>query len=158
MKDLSFAHIPHFQHRHFLEANHDFRLHHPALFLKSLAADMGVEAAAPAVAMQYQAGHRHSLDLEKCWVHLLTSQQTKLHRALTPSLGPRRKAMPKHMFINEEFRSSGDQGMCSSCMSQHIACQHHAPSCLAVVTYSSMKQQQQHLRNLDGSKTMGSCT
>lgn len=140
MKDLSFAHIPNFQHRHFPDANHDFRLYHPALFLKSLADDMGAEAAAPAVAMEYKARHHHALDLEKCWVHLLTSQQNKVQRALTPSLGPRRKAMPKHIFINEEFRSSGDQGTCSSWMSQHIACQHHAEAshCLAAVTYSSM--------------------
>ena len=112
MKDLSFAHITQFQHRHFPEANHDFQLYHPGLFLETISADMGAEAASPAVAMQYRAQHRHAIDLEKCWVNdLLTSQLDNVRRALLPRQSTARKAMPKHIFINNEFRSGSDQGV-----------------------------------------------
>lgn len=115
MKDLSFAHVTHFQHRHFHEANHDFQLHHPALFLEALCADMGAEADNPAPAMQYRAQHRHTLDFDKCWMtDLLTTQLDNVRRALLPRRSPSssgRKSMPKHIFVSNEYRSSGDQGI-----------------------------------------------
>lgn len=117
MKGLSFAHITHFQHRHFKEASHDFQLHHPVLFLNSLADDMGAEADSAASAMQYRAQHRHSADLGQCWVtDLLSHQLDSVRQALVPQRRPGRKSMPKHFYINAQYRSSSDQGTLALCL------------------------------------------
>lgn len=112
MKDLSFVHITQFQHQHFPGANHDFQLgHNPGTWLAALATDMHTEALKSAAAKQWIAGHKRSLDLEKCWVNdILTSQLDHVRQGLFPRRSSGRKSMPKHIFINNEFRSSDQHG------------------------------------------------
>ena len=112
MRDLSFSHITNFHHRHFPEARHDFMIQHPQAFLDGVTADMAAEASEQAHALDFIKRHpqpqqfapNSSPDYEAAHQHRRLSQHELRQQ--------RRQAMPKHIYISNDYRSSHDSGMC----------------------------------------------
>lgn len=111
MRNLSFAHIPAFRHRHFPEAQHDFLRQHPDDFLGQTASDMQSEAFDQAAARTYMSKHQQpakyvpnlKAPVEAKHVRLTMQEQRQQRRQ-------RQRAMPKHFFINADYRSSNISG------------------------------------------------
>lgn len=125
MQNMSFAHIPHFYHRHFPEARHDFALGQKDDFLRDLALDMANEAMHSEFATAYIDKHRHPVwdEIPKCTQHF-PSDSRHFHRPQHPSdsklmvqrKGQQHKAMPKHFYVDGFYRSDYDRGESSTCL------------------------------------------
>ncbi len=111
MKNLTFAHISGFHHRHFPEAQHDFLKQHPNDFLGQTASDMQSEAFDQAAAREYMSRHQQPL----MYVPRFPPPAEAKHERLTiqeqrQQKRQRQKAMPRHFFINGNYTTSLDQG------------------------------------------------
>ena len=103
MKDLSFAHLNHFSHRHFPEARHDFASSPD--FLITAAKDIADEAFGQAFAKDYVAKHPQPPQYTVC---SKPDQTAPSLAAMTT--GKRTIRMPKHFFLSPEYTSSMDHG------------------------------------------------
>ena len=111
MRNLTFAHINSFRHRHFPEAQHDFLKLHPDDFLAQTASDMASEAFDQAAAREYISRHQKPVQYipnsnvpAEARPERLTTQERRQQRR------QRQRAMPRHFFINTVYRSSLNQG------------------------------------------------
>ncbi|KAL0031621.1 hypothetical protein WJX77_010215 [Trebouxia sp. C0004] len=112
MKNLTFAHISGFHHRHFPEAQHDFLKQHPNDFLGQTASDMQSEAFDQAAAREYMSRHKQPLR----YAPSLPPPAEAKHERLTiqeqrQQKRQRQRAMPRHFFINSNYTTSLDQGL-----------------------------------------------
>lgn len=136
MRNLTFAHISGFRHRHFPEAQHDFLKQHPNDFLGQTASDMQSEAFDQAAARQYMSRHKQPLK----YVPGLPPSAEAKHERLTiqeqrQQKRQRQRAMPRHFFINGNYTTSLDQGtlaclQCHACSTCELACQFRLDACL----------------------------
>lgn len=108
MKNMSFTHITTFTHRHFTEARHDFQTKQRDEFLRTVAADMASEAAQTAFATAYIEQHQQpDWDADSgCDAPALRDSRRKLRRKKD-----KQRTMPKHMYIDDYYRSDFDRGI-----------------------------------------------
>ena len=120
MKNLTFSHIKHFRHRHFPEAQHDFRLNHPDDFLMQTASDMAGEALDQEAALQYMRKHKQpsqytpqqqtnpgAADVTQ---RLTLQNRQQARRLIRQRRQVQPKAIPQHFFINKDFKYGKDTG------------------------------------------------
>ena len=132
MQNMSFAHIPHFYHRHFPEARHDFAMGQKDDFLRDLALDMANEAMHSNFATTYIDKHRHAVwdAMPRCSQHF-PSDSRHFQRSQRPTdarhmvqlkgQGQGHKAMPKHFYVDGFYRSDYDRGESSVWSGQESA-------------------------------------
>ena len=124
MRNLSFDHIKDFHHQHFPEAGHEFMDENPAEFLSLVASDLANEASDQAAAQAYMRRHQQPLQYEPNSSPDYEAAHNNRRLSEHEQRQQRRQAMPKHMYINDQYRSSMDSGQ--SCLPQSL------PACLSV--------------------------
>ncbi len=115
MRNLTFAHIKDSHHRHFPEARHDFMAIHPEDFLSLVTSDMAGEAFDQAVAREYMRNHQQPAQYEPNSSPDFEAEHNNRRLSQHEKRQQRRQAMPKHMYINDQFRSSKDSGQFCLC-------------------------------------------
>ena len=105
MSELSFAHMDNFTHRHIPEGGHDFASSEVE-FLSMVGKDIAGEASAQAFVTGYLARHPQPPQYAPC--SCSKSADPLVPRLRTRGIG--RRTMPKHFYVNQEYRSSLDRG------------------------------------------------
>ena len=113
MRNLSFAHVKGFSHRHFQEIEHDFGGNdkYSKEFMSAAVADLAAEAADQANIKQYLRQHRQPAEYAPCYNSKADGHHGHRRLASQQTRQQRRQAMPKHFHIDDEYRSSLNQGM-----------------------------------------------
>ena len=108
MRNMSFAHVTNFTHRHFSEARHDFQARQKDEFLRSIAADMAHEAAQATFARAYIKYHKHPYwdSTPECEGPPHRDSRRRLRRKKE-----QQKTVPKHFYVDDWHRSDFDRGV-----------------------------------------------
>lgn len=111
MRNVSFAHIKDFRHRHFAESRHDFQTQNSDGFLGLVASDLAGEASEQAAAKTYIKKHPQPARYEPKSVAGFQADHNNRRLSQHEKRQQRLQAMPKHMYIDDQYRSGSDSGM-----------------------------------------------
>ena len=134
MRNISFAHIKGFHHRHFPDARHDFMTHHPDDFLTLVSNDIAAEAFDQHAAQAYIKNHPCTKQYEPSASGAKQAEHNSRRLSQHEKRQQRLQAMPKHFYVNDEYKTSLDSGDCIVfCCRRSIV---SLPSCAALLACS----------------------
>lgn len=122
MRNISFAHIKGFHHRHFPDARHDFMTHHPDDFLTLVSSD--IAALDQHTAKVYINNHPCPKQYEPSASKANQAEHNSRRLSQHEKRQQRLQAMPKHFYVSDDYKTSLDSGdwMASCCHPSHMSC------------------------------------
>lgn len=132
MRSISFAHMKGFHHHQFPDARHDFMTQHPDDFLALVSSDIAAEALDQHAAKAYINNHRCPKQYEPSTSAAKQAEHNSRRLSQHDKRQQRLQAMPKHFYINDQYKTSLDSGDCKvSCCRQSVLSRlsvlHHLP-------------------------------
>lgn len=121
MRNIGFAHIESFYHRHFPGASHDFMTQHPDDFLALVSSDIAAEALDQHAARAYINNHPCPKEYEPSASGAKQAEHNSRRLSQHEKRQHRLQAMPKHFYVNDQYKTSVDSGDCiASCCRQSL--------------------------------------
>jgi len=132
MRNIGFAHIEGFYHRHFPDAHNDFMTQHPDDFIALVSSDIAAEALDQHTAKAYIKNHPCPKQYEPSASGAKQAEHNSRRLSQHEKRQQRLQAMPKHFYVNDQYKTSLDSGDCIA-VGQFIL-----PTCAASFTGSTV--------------------
>lgn len=117
-----------FHHRHLPDARHDFMTQHPDDFLTLISSDIAADALDQHAAEAYIKNHPCPKQYEPSTSGANQAEHNSRRLSQHEKRQQRLQAMPKHFYVNDQYKTSLDSGDCAvSCCRQPVL------SCLVVL-------------------------
>lgn len=111
MRSISFAHMKGFHHHQFPDARHDFMTQHPDDFLALVSSDIAAEALDQHAAKAYIKNHPCPKQYEPSTSAAKQAEHNSRRLSQHDKRQQRLQAMPKHFYINDQYKTSLDSGL-----------------------------------------------